>query len=164
MTALRNLGLLALLVAALAACWTGSGYQSYLVALIGLTTLVGIGLNVLLGLTGEVSLGQVGFYAIGAYAVAILTTAGVSFWLALPAAALIAGAVGAVLALPALRVRGPYLAMITIAFGFVVENLAVEWRSVTGGQNGIMGGPQPPLLGLPLRGRGVAIPALVLAA
>src|SRR5260221_1695616 len=63
-----------------------------------------------------------------------------------------------------MRVRGPYLAMVTIAFGFVVENLAVEWRSVTGGQNGIMGVPQPALLGLPFGERGVAIAAIVLAA
>jgi branched-chain amino acid transport system ATP-binding protein len=139
-----QLGLLLLLIAALAACGLGSGYQRYLVGLIGLTTMVGVGLNLLLGLTGEVSLGHVGFFAIGAYVVAILTTTvGASFWLALPAAALVAGAVGALLALPALRVRGPYLAMITIAFGFIVENGTIEWRDLTGGANGLMNIPAP---------------------
>ncbi len=54
-------------------------------------------------------------------------------------AALAAGAMGALLALPALRVRGPYLAIVTIAFGFIVEHSAVELRDLTGGQNGIMG-------------------------
>ena len=111
-------------------------------ATMALTAIVGIGLNVLLGLTGQVSFGHVGFYAIGAYAVAILTTAAkLSFWLALPIAALLATLTGALLALPALRVRGPYLAMVTIAFGFIVEQVAVEWSGVTGGQNGIMGIP-----------------------
>ena len=110
--------LVLLLAGALAAAWTGSGYHRYLVGLIGLTTAVGVGLNVLLGLTGEVSLGQVGFFAIGAYAVGILTTATpVGFWLALAVAALAGAVVGALLALPALRVRGPYLAMITSLFG-----------------------------------------------
>ena len=94
----------------------------------------------LLGLTGQVSFGHVGFYAIGAYTVAILTTkAGFSFWLAWPVAALLGGAAGALLALPALRVKGPYLAMITIAFGFIVEHGIVEARGLTGGQNGMMG-------------------------
>ena len=70
----------------------------------------------------------------------ILTTkAGWSFWVAWPLAALLAGAIGALLALPALRVKGPYLAMITIAFGFIVEHGVVEMRELTGGQNGIMG-------------------------
>src|SRR5207253_5512508 len=71
---------------------------------------------------------------------------------------------GALLALPAMRVRGPYLAMVTIAFGFVVENIAVEWRSVTGGQNGVMGVPQPAIAGLAFGERGVAIASIVLAA
>src|SRR5207244_10744843 len=130
-----------------------------------LTAIAGVGLNVLLGLTGQVSFGHVGFYALGAYTVAVLTVAAKwNFWAALPLAALVAGATGALLALPAMRVRGPYLAMVTIAFGFVVENLAVEWRSVTGGQNGIMGVRQPALLGLAFGERGVAIASIVLAA
>ncbi len=98
-----------------------------MLANVALLAIVGIGLNVLIGLTGQMSFGHVGFYAIGAYTVAILTTkAGVSFWLAWPIAALIGGATGALLALPALRVKGPYLAMITIAFGFIVEHSIVE--------------------------------------
>ena len=97
-----------------------NGYYVFVLASIALTAIVGIGLNVLLGLTGQVSFGHVGFYAIGAYAVAILTTSmGWSFWLAWPVAALISGVFGLLLALPALRVKGPYLAMITIAFSFI---------------------------------------------
>ena len=74
-------------------------------------------------------------WIIGAYTVGILTTRlGWSFWLAWPAAALIAGAFGILLALPALRVRGPYLAMITIAFSFIIQHAIVEMRGLTGGQ------------------------------
>src|SRR5207237_10035450 len=83
---------------------------------------------------------------------------------AVPVAALLAGGTGALLALAALRVRGPYLAMGTIAFGFVIENLAVEWKSVTGGQNGIMGVPQPAVGAFAFGERGVAIASIVLAA
>jgi len=126
--------------AAIAFTALGNSYYVFIMATLGLTALVGIGLNVLLGLAGQVSFGHVGFYAIGAYTAAVLTVAlKWNFWLALPVAALLAGATGALLALPAMRVRGPYLAMVTIAFGFVIENIAVEWRGVTGGQNGIMG-------------------------
>ncbi|MDQ2990226.1 MAG: ATP-binding cassette domain-containing protein, partial [Pseudomonadota bacterium] len=142
-----------------------NSYYVFVIATIALTAIVGIGLNVLLGLTGQVSFGHVGFYAIGAYAVAILTTGmGWSFWLAWPAAALIAGAFGALLALPALRVKGPYLAMITIAFSFIVQHAIVEMRSLTGGQNGIMG-VTAPSLGIDLGGeRVVALLALLTAA
>src|SRR3954465_7203505 len=141
---------------------TANSYYVFIMATLAMTALVGMCLNVLLGLTGQVSFGHVGFYAIGAYTVAVLTVAlKWSFWLALPVAALLAGATGALLALPAMRVRGPYLAMVTIAFGFVVENIAVEWRGVTGGQNGIMGVAKPALLDSE---RAVAIAAIVLAA
>lgn len=125
---------------------TVNSYYSYVIATIALTALVGIGLNVLIGLTGQVSFGHIGFYAIGAYTVAILTSSyGVSFWIAWPVAAAISGALGALLALPALRVKGPYLAMITIAFCFIVQHLIIEMRDVTGGQNGIMGVASPAL-------------------
>ena len=143
---------------------TANSYYVFVIGTVALTAIVGIGLNVLLGLTGQVSFGHVGFYAIGAYTVAVLTTEKVSFWLALPAATLLAGAVGALLALPALRVRGPYLAMVTIAFGFIVEHLAVEWRNVTGGQNGIMGIPSPAAFGVAFGERGVVLAALAIAA
>ena len=140
---------------------TANSYYVFIMATLALTAIVGIGLNVLLGLTGQVSFGHVGFYAIGAYTVAVLTVAAKwSFWLALPAAAVLSGVVGALLALPAMRVKGPYLAMVTIAFGFIIENLAVEWRGVTGGQNGIMGIAQPNAMGE----RGVAIASIVVAA
>ena len=158
--ALPFIVLCAIFIAAIAFTAMANSYYVFIMATLALTAVAGIGLNVLLGLTGQVSFGHVGFYAIGAYAVAVLTVLlKWNFWVALPVAALLAGASGALLALPAMRVRGPYLAMVTIAFGFVVENLAVEWRSVTGGQNGIMGIP-----GSGYGERGVAIVSIVLAA
>ena len=162
---MKALGLIVAFAAAIAFTATANSYYVFIMATLALTAIAGVGLNVLLGLTGQVSFGHVGFYALGAYTVAVLTVAAKwSFWAAAPVAALVAGATGALLALPAMRVRGPYLAMVTIAFGFVVENLAVEWRSVTGGQNGIMGVPQPALLGFPFGERGVAIASIMLAA
>jgi ABC-type branched-subunit amino acid transport system permease subunit len=138
-------------------------YQLYVLALVGLTAIVGVGLNVLLGLTGQISLGHVAFYAIGAYVVGILTTrTGVSFWTALPLAAVLAGAAGALLAIPALRVRGPYLAMVTIAFGFIVEQGAAELGWLTGGWNGIIGIPPPSLAGRAFAERQIAILVLAL--
>ena len=108
------------------------------------TALVGVGLNVLLGLAGEVSLGQAGFLALGAYGVGVLTTkAGLNFWEALPLAVLLVTAISAVLSIPALRVTGPYLAMVTIAFGFIVESVSVEWQNLTGGASGMSGIPAP---------------------
>ena len=84
--------------AAIAFTAMGNSYYVFIMATLGLTALVGIGLNVLLGLTGQVSFGHVGFYALGAYAVAILTV-GLkwSFWAALPVAAVVSGLVGALL-------------------------------------------------------------------
>jgi ABC-type branched-subunit amino acid transport system permease subunit len=165
---MRSPGAILLLAAfAAAAAFTGfaNSYYVFIMGTLALIAIAGIGLNVLVGLTGQVSFGHVGFYALGAYAVAILTTtAKIGFWLALPVAALLAGLVGALLAAPALRVRGPYLAMVTIAFGFIVEHSAVEWRALTGGQNGIMGIPSPVVLGLSFGERGVALAAIAVAA
>ena len=142
-----------------------NSYYVFIMGTLALTAIAGIGLNVLVGLSGQVSFGHVGFYALGAYAVAILTTAAkIDFWLALPVAGLLAGVVGALLAAPALRVRGPYLAMVTIAFGFIVEHSAVEWRGLTGGQNGIMGIQAPVVLGLAFGERGAALAAIAVAA
>jgi len=157
-------GLAAAMAAGVALAATVNGYYVFVLANVALFAIVGIGLNVLLGLTGQMSFGHVGFYAIGAYAVAILTgKAGWSFWAAWPAGALIAGAMGALLALPALRARGPYLAMITIAFGFIVEHAIVEARDLTGGQNGIMGIAGPVLGGLAQGERAAAMLAVLTA-
>ncbi|MCG6951406.1 MAG: branched-chain amino acid ABC transporter ATP-binding protein/permease [Betaproteobacteria bacterium] len=165
MKALPWVTLAACFAAAIAFTSVANDYYVFVMATLALTAMVGIGLNILLGLSGQVSFGHVGFYAIGAYTVAILMVRlKLGFWIALPAAIALSALTGALLALPALRVRGPYLAMVTIAFGFVVEHSIVEWEDVTGGQNGIMGVPKPLFLGEPLTERDIALGAIVLVA
>jgi len=143
----------------------GNSYQTFIITTVGLTAIVGVGLNVLLGLNGQISLGHVAFYGIGAYAVGILTaTHNWSFWPALGVGAVISGAAGMLLALPALRVRGPYLAMVTIAFSFVVEQGAAEWQDLTGGWNGLSGIPDPSVFGADIGEKGIAYLTVALTA
>jgi branched-chain amino acid transport system permease protein len=98
------------------------------------------GMNVLVGFAGQKSLGQAGLFAAGAYAAALLTTkTDMSPWLALLLSAVISGVFGVLIALPSLRVKGPYLAMVTLAFGIVVEKLVTEWTDVFGGAGGLTG-------------------------
>ena len=160
---LMTIAIAALTVAGIGLVLAAESYMHFVLALVALTAVVGVGLNVLLGLTGQISLGHVGFYAIGAYTVAILTAKGVSFWLAFPAAGMVAGVIGALLALPALRVTGPYLAMVTIAFAFIVHHGTVEWKDLTGGQNGLMGIAAPSLGDLVFAEREMAMFAILLA-
>ncbi|NJO21777.1 MAG: ATP-binding cassette domain-containing protein [Sphingomonadales bacterium] len=157
---------MALALAATAAVLaTANNYHLYVLALVGLTAMVGVGLNVLVGLNGQISLGHVAFYALGAYTVGILTTAtSLSFWMALPLAGAIAAAAGLLLAIPALRVRGPYLAMVTIAFGFIVEQGLAEWRGLTGGWNGLIGIPPPTVAGHRFSEREIVVLVLLLMA
>ncbi|HEY7677792.1 MAG TPA: branched-chain amino acid ABC transporter ATP-binding protein/permease [Candidatus Methylomirabilis sp.] len=151
---LRSVRILAWALAALAAAVpliTANTYYLFLAGLIGTGIVVGTGLNILAGNSGQVSLGHAGLYAIGAYAGAILATRlGLGFWVALPAAAVASAAVGTLLAMPALRVTGPYLAMVTIAFGIIVEHGLIEWEALTKGFGGIGDIPKPHLGGLPL--------------
>ena len=147
-----------------AGLWCVSGsYATFVLALVAFNVIVCVGLNILVGLSGQMSFGHVGFFAIGAYAAAILLRGGHSFWLALPASGALAAAVGALLAMPALRVAGPYLAMMTIAFGFIVENGLIEWKGLTGGSNGIMGFDGPSLFGRSLSEGDMALMAVALA-
>ena len=106
-----------------------------------------LGLDILVGWTGQISLGHAGLYAVGAYTSALATTKlGWPFWVSAPAGVVLAGVFGALLALPSLRAKGPYLAMVTVAFGFMAEVTANRW-SLTGGPMGIMGIPGPKLPG-----------------
>ena len=157
------IAILALTALGLLLAGKGEDFTAFILALVALTTVVGVGLNILVGLTGQISLGHVGFYAIGAYTVAILTLKGLSFWIAFPLAGVVAGAVGFVLALPALRVTGPYLAMVTIAFAFIVQHGTIEWRGLTGGANGLMGLAPPSIGSHVFAEREMAMLAVVLA-
>ncbi|HCO43556.1 MAG TPA: branched-chain amino acid ABC transporter permease, partial [Gammaproteobacteria bacterium] len=102
--------------------------------------IAGLGLMVLTGYTGQVSLGHAAFLAIGAYAHAWLLSRGWPFVAALPAATLLTGIIGAVVALPVVRLVGIYLAIATLAFLVIVEQLAMRWTSVTGGGRGMVVG------------------------
>jgi branched-chain amino acid transport system ATP-binding protein len=165
MSAPRPLLVAAVLAALGAFIWHSDNYYLYVLALVGLSAIVGVGLNVLLGLSGQISLGHAAFYAIGAYVVGILTTkTTIGFWCALPIAAAVAGMAGALLAVPALRVRGPYLAMVTIAFGFIVEQGTVEWSGLTGGWNGLIGIPTPSVAGYKFAEREIAVFVIILTA
>jgi branched-chain amino acid transport system permease protein len=99
---------------------------------------VGLGLMLLAGFTGLFSLGHAAFLGVGAYTQAIMVNAGIPFPLALACAGLLSAAVGMVVGLPALRVKGIYLGMATLAFGFIVEEVIARWEHVTGGNAGLM--------------------------
>ncbi|MBN9051001.1 MAG: ATP-binding cassette domain-containing protein [Rhizobiales bacterium] len=157
-------GVVALAVV-LAYASVADSYSVFLVATVALTSIACIGLNVLLGLAGQISLGHVGFMAIGAYTtVLLMERAGWPYWAAAGAGIVLVSVVGALLAMPALRVRGPYLAMVTIAFGFIVEHVAVEWKDLTGGGNGLIISTPPSFAGVALSERSLAMIGVVLVA
>jgi branched-chain amino acid transport system permease protein len=113
--------------------------------------MLGWGLNVVVGLAGLLDLGYVAFYAVGAYSYALLaTTFGLSFWICLPLAGILASFWGVLLGFPVLRLRGDYLAIVTLAFGEIIRLVITNWQSLTGGPNGISGIPRPTLFGIPL--------------
>ena len=111
--------------------------------------MLGWGLNIVTGLAGLLDLGYVAFFAIGAYTFAILgTTLGLSFWECLPLTALLASGAGLLLGFPVLRLRGDYFAIVTLGFGEIIRIVAVNWRSLTNGSQGISGVPRPSFFGL----------------
>ncbi|TNI51703.1 high-affinity branched-chain amino acid ABC transporter permease LivM [Aeromonas dhakensis] len=111
--------------------------------------MLGLGLNVVVGLAGLLDLGYVGFYAVGAYSYALLNSYfGLSFWECLPIAGGLAALFGFLLGFPVLRLRGDYLAIVTLGFGEIIRILLNNMTSLTGGPNGISGIPKPTLGGL----------------
>lgn len=100
--------------------------------------IAGLGLMILTGYTGLFSIGHAAFLGVGAYTEAVLVAAGLPFPLAMVCAALLAAAAGIVVGLPALRVKGIYLAIATLAFGFIVEEIFARWESMTGGNSGML--------------------------
>ncbi len=107
------------------------------------------GLNIVVGLAGLLDLGYVAFYAVGAYAYALLGTHyGLSFWILLPAAGAMAAMWGVLLGFPVLRLRGDYLAIVTLAFGEIIRLVIINWREVTNGSAGISGIPKVTFFGL----------------
>jgi branched-chain amino acid transport system permease protein len=119
--------------------------------------MLGWGLNIVVGLAGLLDLGYVAFYAVGAYSFALLSThfEFIGFWIALPLAGMLAALWGLILGFPVLRLRGDYLAIVTLAFGEIIRIVLLNWYQFTNGPNGISGIPKPTLFGLEFtRGEG----------
>ncbi len=126
----------ALVLLLLAAPWIVTEYWLAQLTFVLIYAIAGLGLMLLAGFTGLFSLGHAAFLGVGAYTQAVLTGAGVPFPIALIGAAGLSAAVGFVVGLPALRVKGIYLGMATLSFGFIVEEVLARWESVTGGNAG----------------------------
>ncbi|HVA12354.1 MAG TPA: high-affinity branched-chain amino acid ABC transporter permease LivM [Stellaceae bacterium] len=140
---------------ALAVTWPFMPFSSRYLVDLATTVLIyimlGWGLNIVVGLAGLLNLGYVAFYAVGAYAFALSAQYfDLSFWEALPIAGTLAAAVGILLALPILRLRGDYLAIVTLGFGEIIRIILINWGSFTGGPNGVNDIPRPTFFGLPL--------------
>jgi len=119
--------------------------------------LLASGLNIVVGFAGLLDLGYVAFYAVGAYSFALLaSTLGWSFWMCLPLAGLFAALWGCAVGLPVLRLRGDYLAIVTLAFAEILRIVLLNWTDVTNGPNGVSGIPKPTFFGLPFAPSGQA--------
>ena len=135
------------------------GQQRYIVDL-GILVLtyvmLGWGLNIVVGLAGLLDLGYVAFYAVGAYSYALLAQYfGLSFWVCLPLAGILAAFWGIILGFPVLRLRGDYLAIVTLAFGEVIRVVLLNWYTFTGGPDGLSRIPRPSFFGIEFkRGEG----------
>lgn len=126
-----------LLVALAAAPWVLPAYWSLQITFVMIFGIIGLGLMLLSGFTGLFSIGHAAFVGVGAYTQAILTQNSVPFPIAILLSMAMSAMVGAVVGLPALRLRGIYLAIATLAFAFIVEEVLVRWESMTGGNRGM---------------------------
>ncbi len=151
----RRPALLALRRSSLPVLFYDNRYLLDLAILVLTYVMLGWGLNIVVGLAGLLDLGYVAFYAVGAYSYALLAHHfGWSFWICLPLAGILAAFWGILLGFPVLRLRGDYLAIVTLAFGEIIRLVLLNWQSFTGGPNGISGIPRPSFFGLPFtRGR-----------
>jgi len=112
--------------------------------------MLGWGLNIVVGLAGLLDLGYVAFYAVGAYSYALLAKAlGLSFWVLLPVAGILASFWGILLGFPVLRLRGDYLAIVTLAFGEIIRLVIINFTALTNGYAGVGGIPRPSFFGIP---------------
>ena len=147
---LRTLGGAVVLLFLVAVPFAFGNYGHYLLAIIMIYALVALSFNVLLGMGGQISIGHAAFWAIGAYASALtVIKLGLPFLLGVAAGGIIAALFGALVALPALRVQGHYLAIATLGFALIVQQVLFEWESLTGGRQGLFV-PRPSLFGVEL--------------
>lgn len=141
--------ILGLVLVALVWPFFGSRGAVDIATLILIYVMLGLGLNIVVGLAGLLDLGYVGFYAVGAYSYALLSHYyGLGFWICLPIAGLMAALFGFLLGFPVLRLRGDYLAIVTLGFGEIIRILLRNLTSITGGPNGISGIDKPTLFNL----------------
>ncbi|WP_160976449.1 high-affinity branched-chain amino acid ABC transporter permease LivM [Paracandidimonas lactea] len=146
----RGLILLLIAIALIWPMFTGRA-QVDIATLVLIYVMLGLGLNIVVGFAGLLDLGFVGFYAVGAYTYALLYHwAGWGFWQALPLAGAMSATFGFLLGFPVLRLRGDYLAIVTLGFGEIIRLLLINLYSFTGGPDGISGIPKPSVFGLPM--------------
>lgn len=149
--ATRKVLFIPVFLAVLAVPLVARDYIIDIAILTGIYIILAEGLNVVVGFTGLLNLGFVAFYAIGAYTYALLATKlGMGFWTALPFSLCLSTMAGVLLAIPALRLKGDYLAIVTLGFGEIVRLVLNNWDSLTRGPNGILGIPAPAVLGFSL--------------
>ncbi len=145
----RRLFWMLLLAAALIWPFTASRGAVDVMTLALIYVMLGLGLNIVVGFAGLLVLGYAAFYAVGAYTYALLAQQfGLSFWLSLPVAGALAALTGFLLGMPVLRLRGDYLAIVTLGFGEIIRLLLNNLNVLTGGPDGIGNIPRPTLLGL----------------
>jgi branched-chain amino acid transport system permease protein len=149
-------GLLAAILLPILVPEANSRYVLYTATTFLIYVMLGWGLNIVVGLAGLLDLGYVAFYAVGAYSYALIATHfGWSFWVCLPLAGLFAAFFGVILGFPVLRLRGDYLAIVTLGFGEMIRVILINWGDLTGGPNGIGGIPKITFFGIPFsRGEG----------
>jgi len=132
--------------------WGGDRYIIYTATTFLIYVMLGWGLNIVVGLAGLLDLGYVAFYAVGAYCYALIATHfGWSFWVVLPLSGLFAAFFGVILGFPVLRLRGDYLAIVTLGFGEIVRVILINWYDVTNGPDGIIGIPRITFFGIEFR-------------
>ncbi len=143
-TGLKRTFLVLLLAILVAMPWLGSFYQTNIMISAMLYIMLALGLNIVVGLAGQLVLGYVAFYAVGAYGYALLNQYfGLGFWACLPLGGLLAALFGLGLGFPVLRLRGDYLAIVTLGFGEIVRLAMLNWTSLTGSPRGISDIPRP---------------------
>jgi branched-chain amino acid transport system permease protein len=126
-------------------------YQVHIINMVGIYILISLGLNLAMGYAGQFNLAMGALWGVGAYTAALLNTRlGIPFWLNLPAAMIVAGAIGALVGLPSLKVRSHYLAIVTIGLGEVINIILVNEEELTGGALGIPRIQMPSFFGIPL--------------
>jgi len=147
----RNVLALVVLAFALVFPFSFSSYQTVIMITALMYVVLGLGLNIVVGLAGLLDLGYVAFYAVGAYTYALLNyNFHIGFWVALPIGGLLAASFGILLGFPVLRLRGDYLAIVTLGFGEIIRLILENWGKFSHGPSGISNIPRPGLFGIHL--------------